>query len=203
MKSLRVEIDWTEQNKRFVMSKSMIQIQTMTTPNPHSLKFCFNQQISEQTAEFNDPLQASKSPLAQKILNLPWVQGVFIGKDFVTINKEDWVEWKYVTEPIVEMLSHHIRNKEAVLLQSSSHCTPTSPLQEIDKQIVQVIEDHIQPYVKKDGGYIRFVKFEEGQVYIQMEGACSGCPSALWTLKEGVESLLKKEVPEVQKVVPV
>lgn len=186
------------------MTSKQLQIQTLSTPNPHSLKFVFNQTISEDTMEFNQSSPKHSSALAKKLLGFPWVQSVFIGIDFITINKEDWLEWDSLIESIKDMLIQHIQSEEPILLKK----TLPSPLlnteeSKIVQQITKVIEEQIQPQVQLDGGYIRFSKFENGSVYVQMEGACSGCPSATFTLKQGIEALLKQEIPEVKEVIPV
>ena len=175
------------------------------TPNPQSMKFCVNHRISEENWETEDISQAERSPLAQKILGFPWAKKVFIGPDFVTITKEDWVKWEILAEPLSQLIQEHIVNKETVLLPETplnceeKEADPTN-LHIIEK-IKHILQKDIQPAVATDGGFISFAGYEKGIVFLKMQGACAGCPSASLTLKKGVESHLKSQIPEVREVV--
>lgn len=188
-----------------------IKIFAESTPNPQSMKFTVNKKIAEEIWETEDISKAGRSPLAQKILGFPWASKVFIGSNFITITKEDWVEWETLTEPLAQMIHEHIENKQAVLL------APPSPPLESDKEkkhnssslqdsetvqkIKRILQTEIQPAVAMDGGFIAFAGYENGSVFLKMQGACSGCPSASITLKQGIETHLKNQVPEVEQVV--
>ena len=189
-------------------TKEQIQISAEATPNPHSMKFTVNQNIAEENWETEDIAKAGRSPLAQKILGFPWASKVFIGSNFITINKEDWVEWEVLTEPLSQMIHEHIESKQVVLhppiseeKQTKEPNDPDEQDSETVKKIKQILEKEIQPAVAMDGGFIAFAGFENGTVFLKMQGACSGCPSSTVTLKQGIETHLKNQIPEVQEVV--
>ena len=186
------------------------------TPNPHSMKFSLNQNISEENWETESIHKAGRSPLAQKILGFPWAKKVFIGPDFITITKEDWVEWDTLTAPLCRMIKEHIETGQAVLYSKAPEQPGDPDLAELDEKdglspspgdsppvqkIKHLLKQDIQPAVAMDGGFISFAGFKNGTVFLKMKGACSGCPSSSITLKQGIESHLKNQVPEVREVV--
>ena len=190
-----------------------IQISAESTPNPHSMKFTVSQNIAEENWEIEDIAKAGRSPLAQKILGFPWASKVFIGSNFITVNKEDWVEWEVLTGPLSQMIQEHIESKQVVLyppeeVLEKKSAENTDDLESTDnvdsdtvQKIKQILEKEIQPAVAMDGGFIAFAGFENGTVFLKMQGACSGCPSSSVTLKQGIETHLKNQIPEVQQVV--
>ncbi len=181
------------------------------TPNPHSLKFTINKNIVEEIWETEDITKAGRSPLAQKILGFPWASKVFIGSNFITITKEDWVEWETLTEPLSQMIQEHIESGQTVLLappsESINKNDDSAPLDSapLDSATVQkikhILQTEIQPAVAMDGGFIAFAGYKNGTVFLKMQGACSGCPSSSVTLKQGIETHLKNQISEVQQVV--
>lgn len=187
------------------------------TPNPHSMKFTVNQQWAEENWETENIAQATRSPLAQKILGFPWAVKVFIGSNFITVSKEDWVEWDTLKDPLSDMIQEHIESGQAVLLAkapTSSHNPlegqeiegqegKTPHYSPIEQQIKRIIDETVQPAVAMDGGFIAFAGYKEGTVFLKMQGACAGCPSSSITLKQGIESHLKSHIPEVQQVVAI
>ena len=187
-----------------------ISVSVESTPNPHSMKFTVNQVIAEENWETEDINTAGRSPLAQKILGFPWAEKVFIGSDFITINKADWVEWETLIDPLAQMIQEHIESKQVVLSPPLPENTKEENLGEDSannsdtvSQIKQILEKEIQPAVAMDGGFISFAGYEKGTVFLKMQGACSGCPSASITLKQGIENHLKNKLPEVQQVVAI
>ena len=188
-----------------VLMQKNIQISVQPTPNPHSMKFILNQNIAEENWETNNMAQAGRSPLAQKILGFPWANRVFIGPDFIAINKEDWVEWDTLTDPLSQMIKEHIESGQAVLHPAFSEDKKSEKKEEeVDSPVVQkikqILEQDIQPAVAMDGGFIAFAGYENGTVFLKMQGACSGCPSSSVTLKQGIETHLKNKLPEVKEV---
>jgi len=174
-----------------------------TTPNPATLKFIFSNKISDQTADFINVESTDKSPLAAKIFGFPWVSAVFIGENFVTITKQDWVEWTALAKPLSGLLSEHITRGLPVLLNlvvSHNENENDSP---IVKKIKRLIESEIKPVVALDGGDIAFVSYENYILSLKMMGACSGCPSSQATLKDGIEVRMKQAIPEIIEVVAV
>ncbi len=195
-----------------------IQVSTEETPHPQALKFTLNCQVASQVLEITSMNQAGRSPLAQKILGFPWVKKIFIGYDFMTVTKETWVDWDIVKDPLCQLIKDHIKNGEKVLhsLETSSSSQNDSkdeafanldstknsdPHFQIVQKIKQLLEKDIQPAVARDGGFIAFAGYKNGQVFLKMQGACSGCPSASLTLKQGIETHLKNHILEVKEVV--
>ncbi len=179
--------------------------QAEPTPNPQSMKFVANNQLlANDQVDFTDVSQAERSPLASKIFGFPWTAGVFIGRDFVTITKQDWVDWSVLAEPLQGLLKEHLESGEPVLLPDSS--APSLPADSSDdspdvRLIKSVIENEIRPAVAMDGGDIVFHKYENKKVYLYMRGSCAGCPSSTYTLKMGIETRLKDALPEIEEVV--
>lgn len=181
-----------------------------STPNPQSMKFTVSHSIANENWETSSINSAGRSPLAQKILGFPWATKVFIGNNFITITKEDWVDWDVIQEPLCQLIKEHIESKQTVLhpepikntqTQSDTDKTVSGKDAHIIQQIKQILQKDIQPAVAMDGGFISFAGYENGVVFLKMQGACSGCPSASLTLKQGVETHLKNHISEVQQVV--
>jgi Fe-S cluster biogenesis protein NfuA len=176
-------------------------IQTEETPNPATLKFLPGRVLMpEGTAEFKSQEEASKSPLACKIFEINGIRGVFFGADFMTVSKEETLEWAVLKPSILGALMEHFMTHQPLFYGER---IPISPEQEDDPivaQIKEILDTRIRPAVAMDGGDIVFDHFEEGIVYVRMQGACSGCPSSLATLKSGIENMLCHYVPEVIEV---
>tara|TARA_B100001248_G_scaffold253282_1_gene230338 strand:- start:942 stop:1490 length:549 start_codon:yes stop_codon:yes gene_type:complete len=181
---------------------SEIKVWAENTPNPQSKKFLFSQVISESVVEIANSEEAHISPLANKLFGFPWMQAVFIGSNFITITKQDWVDWEILTEPLCGLLSEHIQNGEPVVLSNQGHSDSPEDTEEI-KTIKKILDREIRPQVALDGGDITFHAYENGRLELQLKGACSGCPSSMQTLKMGVESRLKQALPELKEVVAV
>ena len=172
------------------------------------MKFLVDQPICAETFEVNSPQKAKRSPLAAKILGFPWAKSVFLSENFLTVTKEEWVEWDILTEPLAAMIKEHLESGGQVLLpelkkpESSSDQKSDNDSESV-RLIKEIIENEIQPAVAMDGGYIGFVSYENGKVYLDLQGACSGCPSSSYTLKEGIETRLKQSLPEIEEVIPI
>jgi Fe-S cluster biogenesis protein NfuA len=185
-----------------------IGVRAEVTPNPQSLKFVFDRAISSSTAEFKQGESTLGSPLAKKLFGFPWTEGVYIGTDFVTVTKQDWVDWDTLTEPLSGLIAEHIERGEPILIevagqvsQSGNEITPQdSPLVQ---KIKKILNDEIRPAVAQDGGDVIFSKFEDNVVHLFMRGSCAGCPSSTYTLKEGIATRLRLAVPEIIDVVSV
>lgn len=181
-------------------------IQTETTPNPATLKFLPGRIVLEDgVAEFRDKEDAiRRSPLAAKLFTIPGVKGVFFGYDFITVTKED-SEWQHLKPAILGTIMEHFMSDSPVMaaLENNGPDVPVGEefFSEADKEIVEtikeLIETRVRPAVANDGGDITFRGFERGVVYLNMRGACSGCPASTATLKHGIENLLRHFVPEV------
>ncbi len=183
-------------------------IETETTPNPATLKFLPGQQVMEAgTRDFATPEEAAASPLAEALFNQGDVTGVFFGHDFVSVTAAPGVDWSNLKTDILGMLLDHFVSGAPLLHPDavSAEAPPTDfeddpEDAEIVTQIRELIDTRVRPAVARDGGDIVYRGFQQGKVFLQMQGACSGCPSSTATLKQGIEQLLKHYVPEVTEV---
>jgi Fe-S cluster biogenesis protein NfuA len=185
-------------------------IQTETTPNPATLKFMPGRKVMDAgTRDFATPEDAEASPLAEAIFSTGEVSGVFFGRDFVSVTAGPGVEWRALKPQVLEVLLDHFAS-EAPLFHpgnaSGIHVAAETPADddpadaEIIAQIRELIDTRVRPAVAQDGGDIVYRGFRGGTVFLALHGACSGCPSSTMTLKNGIESLLKHYVPEVEAV---
>jgi len=180
-------------------------IETEVTPNPDTLKFLPGRTVLEVgTANFADPDGAEASPLAVAMFALSGVEGVFLGHDFVTITKAHDVEWEALKPNVLAGLMQFFASGAEVLNQGAEAEVQSFDEDEADADIIEqiktLLDEKIRPAVAGDGGDIVYRGFKEGVVYLQMQGACAGCPSSTITLKHGIENLLKYYVPEVVDV---
>lgn len=184
-------------------------IQTESTPNPATLKFLPGQQVLEAgTADFPSPEAAEKSPLARRIFAVEGVSGVFFGPDFVTVTKDEPVDWSHIKPAILGAIMEHYQSGAPVIDGEEGHgavvhAEHDGPDSEIVGQIKELLDTRVRPAVAQDGGDITFHGFDRGVVYLHMQGACAGCPSSTLTLKMGIENLLRHYIPEVVEVRPV
>jgi Fe-S cluster biogenesis protein NfuA len=191
--------------------RSIMYIETETTPNPATLKFLPGEQImAAGTREFTSDEDAAASPLAEALFSLGDVSGVFFGRDFVSVTAGEGADWSPLKPQVVSVLLDHFAS--GAPLFSGPDASGISVAAEDDDlgddpadadvvaQIKDLIETRIRPAVANDGGDIVYRGFREGVVFLQMQGACSGCPSSSATLKQGIEGLLKYYVPEVSEV---
>jgi Fe-S cluster biogenesis protein NfuA len=179
-------------------------IQTEETPNPNALKFLPGMEISPAEPVFfhNFTEAAEKSSLAAKIFNIENIEAVFYGYDFITITKSESISWELVKPEILMTMMDHIVAGFPIFdgMEQTKTSINTDGMSEIEKQIVEIIETRVRPSVAMDGGDIIYKGFEDGTVFLQLRGACSGCPSSSVTLKNGIESMLQHFVPEVKAV---
>ena len=185
-------------------------IQTETTPNPAALKFIPGQAVMDHgTRDFATPEEAEASPLAEAIFSTGEVEGVFFGRDFISVTAAPGVEWRQLKPQVLEVLLDHFASGAPLFRAGSAAGISVASEPEMEEnpadaevvaQIRELIETRVRPAVAKDGGDIVYRGFREGTVYLAMHGACSGCPSSTMTLKQGIESLLKHYVPEVETV---
>lgn len=193
-----------------------ISIYAEMTPNPATMKFVANRPIHKGAPiEFTSSDDCSASPIASKLLNFPFVEGVFISNNFITLTKNEKIEWEMVVMDVREFLTDYFKKDGKILNDgvSADDLKKSDPSKELDEstlnvagseieeKIISALEEYIRPAVEGDGGAIDFRKFEDGVVTVILRGACSGCPSASITLKNGVENLLTKMIPEVKEVV--
>jgi Fe-S cluster biogenesis protein NfuA len=184
-------------------------IQTETTPNPVTLKFIPGEPVLDGgTREFRDASEAEPvSPLAARLFGVDGVTGVFLGADFVSVTKDDALDWDHLKPAVLGAIMEHYLSGEPALVGGASGGSAGEDFDAGDAEVVAVIkeliETRVRPAVAGDGGDIIFRGYRAGIVYLKMQGACSGCPSSTATLRYGIENLLKHFVPEVQEVQPV
>lgn len=178
-------------------------IQTEATPNPATVKFLPGQKIVEVGSyDFPDIYAAVRSPLAKRLFGITGVARVFISSDFVSVTKADDTDWSMLKPMILAALMEHLSTGQ-IVIEAGSEAKVSAQDDEITVQIKELLDTRVRPMVARDGGDIVFDRFEDGIVYLQMQGACSGCPSSTMTLKSGIENMLRHYVPEVQEVRPV
>jgi len=185
-------------------------IQTETTPNPSTLKFMPGETVMDHgTRDFATPEDAEASPLADAIFSTGEVDGVFFGRDFISVTAAPGTEWRQLKPQVLEVLLDHFASGAPLFRAGSAAGISVAPPEEMESdpadaeivaQIRELIETRVRPAVAQDGGDIVYRGFRDGTVYLALHGACSGCPSSTMTLKQGIESLLKHYVPEVEAV---
>ena len=177
-------------------------IQTEATPNPATLKFLPGTQVmgASGTANFTDAASADKSPLALRLFDIDGVDGVFLGADFVTVTKGDGAEWDVVKPRVLAAVMDHFTQGQPVMEGSADTDDSGEADSAVVQQIKELLETRVRPAVAQDGGDIVFRSFEDGVVFLHMQGACAGCPSSTATLKNGIENMLRHYIPEVQEV---
>ena len=179
-------------------------IETENTPNPDTLKFVPGRTVLEMgSANFTDAEDAARSPLALALFGLAGVAGVFLGHDFVTVSKASSADWSDVKPLVLSELMQFFASGTPVIAAGDVDDTSVEGAEadaDIIAQIETLLDEKIRPAIAQDGGNIAFRGFKDGVVYVQLQGACSGCPSATMTLKSGIENLLKYYVPEIVDV---
>lgn len=181
-------------------------IQTEQTPNPATLKFLPGRDVMAggthgASADFPTAETAGRSPLASALFGIEGVRGVFLGGDFVTVTKEDGRDWQFLKPAILAAIMEHFTSGQPLFSAGAGNETTASEEDgEVVAQIKELLETRVRPAVAQDGGDIIFRSFEDGVVYLHLQGSCSGCPSSTATLKAGIENLLRHYVPEVREV---
>jgi Fe-S cluster biogenesis protein NfuA len=178
---------------------NLITIYAEATPNPESMKFVSSKMLlPNDSADFRTAELAADSELAKALFEMPFVKGVFIMNNFVSVTKNNDYEWFDLIPDLRAFFQEWIQDGKPIVAPKKE-LTPEQE-SEVERKIRQLLEDHVRPAVEMDGGAIDFKSFQNGVVTVQMKGSCSGCPSSTMTLKSGIENLLKRMVPEVQAV---
>ena len=183
-------------------------IETEQTPNPATLKFLPGRTVLDSgTADFATTAEAARSPLAERLFQVEGVKRGFLGQDFISVTKAAEKEW-FVLKPAIlgVIMEHFIAGKPMLLGEAEAEAEEDAaggPQAEIIAQIKELLDTRVRPAVAQDGGDITFRSFENGVVYLNMRGACSGCPSSTATLRMGIENMLRHYIPEVIEVRPV
>ncbi len=194
-------------------TKNMILIYTEQTPNPETLKFVSNRILYDGVADFKDAEMAEKwSPLAQKLFDLPYVKQVYISKNHVAVTKEMTFSWSDIMLHLKDAIKKHLEADGKVVNEGYAEEVEKVERERrakqfegddgaIAKRIVELLSEYVNPGVAADGGRIEFVSYKDGVVTVDLQGACAGCPSSTVTLKQGVEELLTRMIPQVKEVV--
>ena len=174
-------------------------VQTEITPNPNSLKFLPGKVVSSDGSFEITNKDEIDNELVRNLLSINGVEGIFLGKDFISINKYDDFTWDEIKHIVISLINDFYSDgKECVIEKNLNE--NNEDLKDIEKKIVKILDQKIRPAVAKDGGDIKFREFKDGVVKVQLQGSCSGCPSSTMTLKQGVQNLLCHYLPEVKKV---
>ncbi len=175
-------------------------IQTIETPNPETLKFVPGVEILKSgTRTYNMDDACTDAPIAQTIFKIEGIKGVFFGKDFISVTKAPEQDWEYLKPLTLAAIMDHFMSGMPAVIEHEVQATIKSG-DDVTNQIIDIIETRVRPSVAQDGGDIIFKDFKDGIVFLELQGACSGCPSSTVTLKNGIENMLKHYIPEVTEV---
>ena len=178
-------------------------VQTEITPNPNSLKFLPGKKVSINGSIEIDKKNQLNNELISNLLSINGVVGIFLGEDFISINKDNKTEWDNIKHIIISFINDFYSEGNNFVIDQYSKKKDTKDLIEIEKKIIKILDTKIRPAVARDGGDIKFKEFKNGIVKVQLQGSCSGCPSSTMTLKQGVQNLLCHYLPEVKEVIAV
>ncbi|MDH3246306.1 MAG: NifU family protein [Saprospiraceae bacterium] len=195
------------------LSKSPVMLYTEQTPNPESLKFVTNRMLYRGTADFREAEGAREwSPLSSALFEFPYVKGVYVCNNFVTVTKEFSYAWEDIMLKLKEFIKNYIDDDKIIIKEgfeeekirresTSVGEQYTGDEAELVQKIKELIDTYVKPAVEMDGGNIEFKSFDSGKVTVILQGSCSGCPSSTVTLKSGIEGMLKRMIPEVTEVI--
>jgi Fe-S cluster biogenesis protein NfuA len=177
-------------------------VQTEVTPNPNSLKFLPGKKVSNSGPYEITNKDETQNTLVRNLLSINGVEGIFLGEDFISINKKEIIKWDEIKHIVISFINDfYSEGKEFVIDESLEE--QNSNLDDLEQKIVKILNEKIRPAVARDGGDIKFKEFKDGIVKVQLQGSCSGCPSSTMTLKQGVQNLLCHYLPEVKEVVAI
>ena len=178
-------------------------VQTQNTPNPNSLKFLPSKKVSnDDPFEITDK-NKSNNELVRNILSINGVTGIFLAEDYLSVNKDEKTNWEDLKHIIISFINDYYGRGNKIVIDSNKITSPETQLSEIEEKIIKILETKIRPAVARDGGDIKFKKYNNGIVTVQLQGSCSGCPSSIMTLKQGVQNLLCHYIPEIKEVVTI
>ena len=178
-------------------------VQTQNTPNPNSIKFLPSKKVSnDDPFEITDK-NKSNNELVRNILSINGVTGIFLAEDFLSVNKDEKTNWEDLKHIIISFINDYYGSGNEIVIDSNKISSTETQLPEIEKKIIKILETKIRPAVARDGGDIKFKKYNNGIVTVQLQGSCSGCPSSIMTLKQGVQNLLCHYIPEIKEVIAI
>jgi NFU1 iron-sulfur cluster scaffold homolog, mitochondrial len=185
----------------------IVSIYTEMTPNPETMKFVVNKLLYPgKSIDFPDEASAKPSPLAMELFSFPFIRGVFVMSNFVTLTKTQETDWMDVIPTVKAFLKEYLEegrpviNEEEIEIQADKNIVEADDT-DVVKRIKELLENYVKPAVEMDGGAIQFKEYEHGKLKLMLQGSCSGCPSSMITLKAGIEGMMKRMIPEVKEVV--
>ena len=177
-------------------------VQTEITPNPNSLKFLPGKKVSTNGPYEILKKDGVKNDLIRNILSVNGVESIFLGEDFISVNKNDTIVWDDIKHIVISLINDFYYDGKEFVIDANVEQSDDN-LDEIEQKIVKILDQKIRPAVARDGGDIKFKEFKDGVVKVQLQGSCSGCPSSTMTLKQGVQNLLCHYLPEVKEVIAI
>ena len=178
-------------------------VQTEITPNPNSLKFLPGRKVSNDIPIEIIDKNESNNELIRNILSINGVTGIFLSDDFLSVNKDEKVEWEDLKHIIISFINDYYSNDNEIVIDKERKNFSNLNLSDIEKKIINILETKVRPAVARDGGDIKFKEFKDGVVTVNLQGSCSGCPSSTMTLKQGVQNLLCHYIPEIKEVIAI
>ena len=178
-------------------------IQTQETPNPNSLKFIPGKIVSNSGSFEINKKDEVNNDLIRNILSINGVTGIFLGKDFLSVNKNENINWAELKHIVISFINEYYADGKEFIIDKKLDNEKQANFGEIEKKIIKILDEKIKPAVARDGGDIKFKEFKDGVVTVELQGSCSGCPSSIVTLKQGVQNLLRHYIPEVKEVISV
>ena len=175
-------------------------VQTQKTPNPNSLKFLIGKNISNvDSLEFSDK-KNTDNELIRNILSVNGVESMFLGSDFLSVNKNENIDWEDIKHIVISLINDFFEQGNELIIDKKSYIKIGENYKDIEKKIITILETKVKPAVANDGGDIKFVNYKDGIVKVKLQGSCSGCPSSVITLKRGVQNLLQHYIPDIKQV---
>ena len=178
-------------------------VQTEITPNPNSLKFLPGKKVSNDAPIELTDKNESNNELVRNILSINGVTGIFLSDDFLSVNKDEKIEWEDLKHIIISFINDYYSNGNEIIIDKKSKSSSSLNLSDVEKKIINILETKVRPAVARDGGDIKFKEFKDGVVIVNLQGSCSGCPSSAMTLKQGVQNLLCHYIPEIKEVIAI
>ena len=178
-------------------------VQTQKTPNPNSLKFIPGKLVSNNGSFEIKNKDEVNNDLIRNLLSIDGVTGIFLGENFLSVNKKENTNWEDVKHIVISLINEFYSDGKEFVIDKKLDNNKKTDFNEIEKQIIKILDTKIKPAVARDGGDIKFKEFNNGVVTVQLQGSCSGCPSSTMTLKQGVQNLLCHYIPEVKEVIAV
>ena len=178
-------------------------VQTQNTPNPNSLKFLPGRKVSNDAPIEITDKNKSNNELIRNILSINGVTGIFLSDDFLSVNKQEKIEWEDLKHIIISFINDYYSNGNEIVIDKKTIISTKLSLSDVEKKIIDILETKVRPAVARDGGDIKFKDFKDGVVTVNLQGSCSGCPSSTMTLKQGVQNLLCHYIPEIKDVIAI